>query len=327
MLKVYLMENGIVREDRELLPLDEPTLSVDNEQDVMWRLKGTFLACEDADLLRQHLFCRLDGEDCGELVVSACTSRFEDGRELWELKACDQALLLQRKRQESRVFAAAGTSCMELLQSLLKACGISRILADDCGEVLSADRQWELGESTLSMVNELLKEIGFLPLWFDRQGRARLTAYESHPAVSQIISCGEFLTDPAVKSSWDVHSAQNVFVAVAESPDRKESWTATAVNDDPNSPISTVHLGRIMASLLRLDNAASPAALQSYVEKIRDEHLLSVQTLRFATAPRAHEPFETLALEHPSLEAICRQSRWTLRGSTMTHEGKRVMYL
>ena len=327
MLKFYLMEKGIVREDRELFPLGEPRLSVDRERPLMWKLKALFLACEDADLLRQHIFCRLNGEDCGEFVVSSCKSRFEDGRELWELEACDQALLVQRKRQESRFFAAAGTPYMELLQTLLKACGIQRILADDCRELLLADRQWELGESTLDMVNELLAEIGFEALWFDRAGRARLSAYESCPAVSKIYFGADLLLKPALESSWDVHSAQNVFVAVADSPDRRESWTATAVNDDPNSPISTVNLGRIMAPLLRLDHAASPSALQSFVEKIRDEKLLSVQTIRFETLPLAQEPHETVALEHPSMEAICRLSRWELRDGRMIHEGKRVMFL
>lgn len=327
MLRFYLMEQGIVREDRELFPLGEPTLSMDNEQAIMWRLRGRFRSHPDADLLRQHIFCRLDGADCGEFVVSACKSHLEGGAESWDIEACDQALLLQRNRQESRFYAAAGTPYMELLQALLSSCGISRILADESREVLAAERQWELGESTLTMVNELLSEIGFDPLWFDSAGRARLTAYEPRPAVSRIYRSGDLLLAPAVESSWDVHSAQNVFLAVADSPDRKESLTASAVNDDPNSPISTVNLGRIMAPPLILNNAASQEALQTAVERLRDEKLLSVQSIRFETLPQPHEPHELIALEHPQLEALCRQSRWTLHENRMIHEGKRVMFL
>lgn len=327
MLRFYLMENGIVREDRELFPLEEPTLSVDRERELMWKLSGSFLARPDADLLRNHIFCRLDGEDCGEFVVSGCKSRFEGGRELWEIEACDQALLLQRNRQESRFFAAAGTPYMELLQSLLNSCGISRILADDCRESLAVSRQWELGESTLDMVNQLLEEMGFEPLWFDTAGRARLTAYEARPEVSKLYRSGDLLLAPAVESSWDVHSAQNVFLAVADSPERGESRTAIAVNDDPNSPISTVNLGRIMAPPLILNHVASQEALQTAAERLRDEKMLSVQTVRFETLPQVHEPHELVALEHPQLEAVYRQSRWELREGRMFHEGKRVMFL
>lgn len=322
MLSFHLCEQGIVREDWQLLAVEEPTLALDRQQDIMWSLKGTFLADDSADLLKQHLFCRLDGEDWGEFVVKACRSRYEQGQLLWDIEACDQALLLQRKRQESRLHAAAGSSYMELLQALLNRAGITRILSDDCGEVLSTDRQWELGASSLSIVNELLEEIGFEPLWFDRQGRARLSAYQPQPPVSKIYRSGDLLVAPTWESSWDVHSAQNVFVAVADSPERRESWTASAVNDDPNSPISTVHLGRIMAPLLVVENVASQAALQTLAEKVRDEKLYSVRSIRFETLPRTHEAGEVIALELPQLNSICRECRWTLSKGIMVHEAQ-----
>ena len=322
MLSFHLCENGIVREDWQLLALEEPSLSLDRQQDIMWSMKGTFLADERADLLKQQLFCRLNGEDWGQFVVRACKTRYEQGQLLWDIEACDQALLVQRCRQESRFHAAAGTSYMELLQTLLNNAGITRILCDDCGEVLATDRQWELGESSLNMVNELLSEIGFEPLWFDRHGRARLTAYEPLPPVSKIYRSGDLLTAATWESSWDVHSAQNVFVAVADSPERSESWTATAVNDDPNSPISTVHLGRIMAPLLVVEHVASKAALQTLAEKYRDEKLCSVRSIRFETLPQPHEAGEQIALELPQLNSLCREIRWTLAHGVMVHEAQ-----
>lgn len=328
MLRCYLCEQGIVREDRELLAVGEPSISFDRSKDIMWKLKGTFLYDETADLLQQQLFCRLDGEDCGEFVVSSCKTRNENGQLLWDIEGCDQAVLVQRTRQESRLHAAAGTSYMELLQTLLKACGISRILCDDCDDVLATDRQWELGESTLSIVNQLLGELGFDALWFDRFGRARLSAYEALPQVSRVYRSGDLLLAPNWESRWDVHSAQNVFVAVADSPERRESWTASAVNDDPNSPISTVHLGRIMAPLIVVENAASEAALQTLVEKIRDEKLFSVQTIRFETLPQAHDAKEFIALEYQQLQALCRECRWSMEEGVMVHEvqAREVMF-
>ncbi len=331
----YIIRDGMIREDIELLFEGDPILKMDEEADIMCSFQGNFYPNTEADLLHDHISCQLDGEVCGEFVVSSCKTFYDGDCALWQLEAKDQTLLLYRHRQEGRFSALAGESYLELIHSLLNAAGVNRILSDDCTATLLSDRQWELGARSLDMVNELLQEIGFRRLYFDREGYARLKAYTSpqEGAVDYIYGEGGDLLELDCVSSLDIFSAKNVFVAVADSPERNESWTATASNDDPNSPISTVQLGCIMASPVIFENVASKAVLQSLVEQLRDESMLSVEEVGFSTAPSIHtklfETGETIALEHPQLRGIFQEKGWQLHlgKGTMEHRARRLFYL
>ncbi len=331
----YIIREGMIREDIELLFEGDPILKMDGEADIMCGFQGDFYPNSEADLLHDRIVCQIDGEACGEFVVSSCKSFYDGDCALWRLEAKDQGLLLCRHRQEGRFSALAGESYLELIHSLLNAAGISRILSDDCTATLLSDRQWELGARSLDMVNELLQEIGFCRLYFDREGYARLKAYTSpqQGAVSHVYGEDGDLLEPDCVSSLDVFSAKNVFAAVADSPERNESWTATAANDDPNSPISTVQLGRIMAKPVVFENVASRAVLQSLAEQLRDESMLSLEEVGFSTAPSIHgklfEPGETVALEHPQLRGIFQEKGWQLHlgEGRMEHQARRLFYL
>lgn len=331
MVHFYLIRDGILREDRELRFSGSPRLVMDADADIKTSFSGAFEPREDVNFLQDRIFCRVNGEDCGEFLVTACRSIYDGSSELWQIEACDQGWLPARQRQETRLSVLTGQDYMELIQSLLTGCGIHRIKADECMESLQCDRQWEPGVSTLTIINELLEEIGFEPLWFDPSGYARLSAYQapSGEAVTKIYRSGDALLEPDCVSSWDIYGAKNVFMAVADSPERDVSWIATAVNDDANSPISTVNLGRIMAPLLVVENVPSQAALQTIVDRLRDESLLSAQELTFHTALQVHSVGEMVALEHPQAEGIFRESGWImdLGEGTMTHTGRRYCYL
>lgn len=331
MVQFYLIRDGIVREDRELHFSGSPRMVMDADAPIKTSLSGCFEPQEDVNFLQDRIFCRVNGEDCGEFLVTACRSIYDGTWELWQIEACDQGWLPARQRQETRLCAPAGQDYMELIQSLLRNCGINRIKADECGESLSCDRQWEPGESSLTIINELLEELGFEPLWFDPSGYARLTAYKapSGDSVTKIYRSGDMLLEADCVSSWDIYEAKNVFMVVADSPERKVSWTATAVNEDVNSPISTVHLGRIMAPLQVVENVPSQEALQLIADRLRDNSLLSAQELTFHSALQVHSVGEMVALEHPQVEGIFRESGWImdLGQETMTHTGRRYCYL
>ncbi len=330
-LRFYLMRDGVMREDMELQALRPPEISMDSAKEIKGRLRGSFRPLESANLMQDHIVSVLDGQNCGEFVVSRCKTVWDGASSRWEIEACDQTLLLARNRQEKSRFFRAGSEYMPIIQQLLLDCGIFRILADSCEEVLQTDRRWELGTRTLDMVNELLSEIGFEELWFDGDGYARLQRYRPPLAdnVQHIYRGGDYHLESECSAEWDVFSAKNVFVAVADSPEREVTWTATAVNDDPASPISTVQLGRIMAPVMVVENVASQAALQTFAERIRDENMLSAQVVTFYTDMAVHQMNELIALEHPQLEGIYKETGWIMdfAARRMIHQGRRVYFL
>lgn len=331
-VRFYLLRDGMLRQDLELAAVGTPKVLMNAAGDIKTSLRGCFRENPEARLLTDHIVCVIDGQSCGEFVVSCCESVLDGDCSLWQLEAYDQALLVSRNRQESRRSALAGSSYMELIQGLLGDCGIYRILADRCDEVLAADREWELGAVTLDIVNQLLEEIGFDSLWFDSDGNARLQKYcpPTGDSVRHIYGPGDCAPEMDCRSSWDVFTAKNVFVVVADSPDRSQTLTASASNDDKNSPVSTVHLGRIMAPVTVVENVASQEALQTCADRLRDESMLSAQTVTFYTLPNIHQVGELVALEHPQLEGIFREIRWELElgeSGRMCHEGRRVLFL
>jgi len=331
MTRFYIVRDGLCREDMELKALSSVKIVMNSEADIKTALSGCFEKLEGVDLLTDHILCVADGQNCGEFVLCGCISHYDGAGVSWQIEAYDQAVLLSRRRLEQRLFAAAGSSYMELIQGFLAECGIVRFLADRCDKLLLCDREWEMGTNLLDLVNELLGEIGFCSLWFDSDGYGRLSAYRPLTVdnVAHIYRKGDCRLAADCSSTWDIFDAKNVFVAVADSPYLDESLMATASNDDPNSPISTVHLGRVMAEVMVLENVASQAALQAYVDSVRDENMLSAEEVSFYTDLQIHQVNELLALEHTQLEGIYRETGWVmdLDEKLMTHKGRRVSML
>ena len=325
------MRDGVMHEDMELMALEPPVIFMDSTTEIKSRLRGSFRPMESADLLKDHIVSVLDGQTCGEFVVSRCKTVWDGASSRWEIEASDQSLLVARNRQEKPRFFPAGSDYMPLIQALLLECGIFRILADRCEEQLQNDHQWEIGVRTLDMVNELLTEIGFQELWFDSDGYARLQRYCPPVAddVQHIYRDGDGHLEAECSGEWDIFSAKNVFVAVTDTPENELGWLATASNDDPASPISTVHLGRLMAPVMIVENVASQAALQTFAERVRDENMLSAQLVTFHTDMAVHQVNELIALEHPQLEGIYKETGWVMdfAAQRMTHQGRRVYFL
>jgi len=213
---------------------------------------------------------------------------------------------------------------------------VLHILPDPCDDVLQTDREdWEEGTSYLTIVNALLVEIGYNPLWFDLAGRARLTRYQEASAanIAHIYKSGEdALILPDCTISEDAYSLYNVFRAVVSNPELPEPLASTAVNDYPRSRTSTVRLGRrIPAPIEKLDNIASQAALDAYVGRKRFESMLSTERVTFTTANLPiHGYLDTVALQHERLDGIYQETDWSMTLShdgRMTHRARRVLYL
>ena len=80
-----------------------------------------------------------------------------------------------------------------------------------------------------------------------------------------------------------------------------------------------------------MDNIASQAALQAYVERLRFESQLADETVTFTTANTPNHGYkDILALEHERLSGIYQETEWTMQlayNGQMTHKAKRIVYL
>lgn len=84
-----------------------------------------------------------------------------------------------------------------------------------------------------------------------------------------------------------------------------------------------------MADPIHVDNIASQAALQEYVNNIRNESLLSTEVIKFSTALNpVHQINDIVAIDNNDLQGIYEETGWTITmapGQLMQHTARRIL--
>lgn len=335
--RVNIIRNGAVA--GQLLIEEAPTISMDKAAALKMSLSGTFKRSADFDPMTDFLqpVAILDGVEhpLGEYVISTATNAHGAAGDTVRIEAYDQALILQQSKIETRYHISTGTLYTDAIQALLIADGITRVIMEPSDAALATDREdWEIGTDHLTIINTLLAEINYTDIWFDLDGVARLHRYAA-PSVENIKHTYRANALSIIKaeteSEMDIYDAPNVFIAIVSNADYDEPMTATAVNDNPSSALSTIRRGRRIPEVIRVDNIASQAALQAHVDNLCTQSMLAGETVRFATAINpVHGVGDVLALDHPALSGIFEETAWSITleaGADMTHEARRVIYL
>lgn len=314
-----------------------PNIVMESSGEVKTSIRGTFAVPPDVDWLTDTLrpYMEVDGQEwpLGEFVITSATDRYEGGRVYADLEGYDLGVRVQNGTLDARITIAAGKKYLDAVQEQLLACGIQRVIADPSDDLIQELRaDWEIGESRLTVINDLLAEINYRTLWFDSTGAARLTKYKqpSPELASKTYAAGEMsvIADDTT-SSLDVYGAYNDWIAVVSNPD-KSLMIARATNDNPLSVLSVQRIGKRTAPIIRLDNIASQEALQEYVDNVKFRGMASQETVTWATANMHHEVGEVIILQHPHLEGVFEEVSWEMTlqaGAQMRHTGKRVVYL
>lgn len=303
-------------------------------------MTGTFAENKDFDLLIDHIrpYLIIDGAEyvLGDYIISVAETRItETGTELY-LEAYDQSLIVSQNRLDSRISLAAGNLYIDTIRKLLQDCGISMVMSDLDESTLTTTREdWEVGTSYLDIINGLLTEINFKPLWFDMNGFARLQKNISPSAsnINFVYKADEAsILKAEANSLLDIYNAPNVFIVEVSNPDLPEPLRAISVNEDPGSILSTIRRGRrIVAPLEKLDNIASQEALQEYADNKRLQSMLSTETITFTTALEpGHGVGDIVAIQHPDFSGVYQEMEWEMPlapGGLMRHKARRIVYI
>ena len=310
-----------------------PSLQMNADAVIRTSLRGSFLPpAEDVNWLADEI--------CPELIIDGTAYSLgifmpatvdqidtETGSRI-QIEAYDRSWKVRDSRLTERQYFAAGTNYISAAASLLAAAGIGTIHATPTDLVMPEAREdWEIGTSRLDIINELLTEIGYRRLWFDADGMARLEPYEAISAVNirHRISDQDVrsLLLPGMNRQTDVYNAPNVFVAVCSNPDKSGGMIATAENYSGQSPISITRRGRKIVQVTRLNNIASQAELQAYVDRQLTDSLLSGESLTVTTGLLpGFDSGEVTSLQYGDLFAICREKAYTMDlrvGGNMVH--------
>lgn len=107
--------------------------------------------------------------------------------------------------------------------------------------------------------------------------------------------------------------------------------TATAVNDNPMSALSTVRRRRRIPTVVQLDNIASQDELQRYAEHLAFESMHCQQDCHDGdTGGLGHGVGDVVAISRTELSGIYQETGWYLTlsgGQTMSHTLRQVVLI
>ena len=339
--RVDVLRNGAVLTQLRASEEEAPHIRMRSSASIKSSLTGSFRPNTLVDWLRDELrpVLILDGVEhpMGRFAPATVTFGSVDGKRQVQVEAYDRCWRVESTRSEKLVHLAAGTNYIDAIKTLLARSGISLVLATPCASVLSTDREdWNLGESTLTIVNQLLDEINYKSLWFDAAGFAVLEPKSRVTAENIVRSYdagnSKLLMHDRVSAQMDLYNAPNVFLCVCSNPGGAAPMCARAENNNPASPLSIIRRGRRIAQTYKIRNIADQAALQEYADLLCQDSMLLGTTVEISTAPMPGCGVDdVVALVHPDMEGLCREVEWEVdlcAGGTMTHKlEKAVMQL
>ena len=324
-----------------------PVIRMDDSAEIKTALSGTFLPevtdadgrTVEADWLSDEIqpVMIIDGVEhpLGIYAAATVTPYRSLGAESMRIEAYDRCWRVRDLYTTNRMYLESGTAYLTPINNMIKNAGVKLIMATPSAATFAEDRQdWDPGTSCLSVVNELLGEINYNPLWFDSNGYAILSPVQT-PSVDNIkhtLDADDVrsLMIPQISMESDYFSAPNVFLCMCSNPDKGEPLTATAENNNPQSPISIPRRGRRIMKVVQLNNIASQEALQAYAEKLRNDSLIGGETIRISTALLpGYGVGDVVALHYGEISALCVERAWTMKlrvGGTMQHILERVVY-
>ncbi len=208
----------------------------------------------------------------GVFIPSTPTKNIEASMNVYSVEAYDKTVILKEDCIVDRLFIAKGTNYINAIKSILISANIGDAVNDTVDTVLPTDREFEIGESKLSIINKLLSEINFNPIYTNADGMFVLQKYVE-PTESNItyaykdddlsVICDE------MQSESDYYNVPNVFIAVCSNPELNQDMKSVFINDNPTSKLSTVSRKRnIVSEIYRPDVIASQTDLDEYIRKI-----------------------------------------------------------
>lgn len=176
----------------------------------------------------------------------------DDGRS-WDLDLTDKLGLLDTNIPTDTSISptpvsfgvAAGDNALDVVRGLIEQAGGTTQAIGPGDEVMPSAISWDVGTSTLKIINDILNSAGYFSLWCDRQGQYRVTQYVQTTERIPVYSGRTPFTDgessmmaPEWERSQDIYDVPNCVLAISQGDGDNAAMTSVAINDDPSSPFS-----------------------------------------------------------------------------------------
>lgn len=354
-IRYKILRNGA--EYAEIFPGDSaPTLRMSSGGEIKMSMEGSFLGGAidtqgreaEIDWMTDEIkpVLEINGvpKPLSVLMPAKVTPKENRGVTTLEIQAFDRCWRVRDTKVEGSINLPAGTPYLDAVEQLLASAGIGTIIKTPSTATLTEDREdWQTGTSYLSIINDLLGEINYKQLWFNSEGSAMLepasvpdAAHIQHILTDQVPDprnsreAGLIRVYPTFSKETDVYNAPNVFICVCSNADKSGDMKATAVNENPQSPLSVQRRNnrRIVQSVY-VNNIASQAELQAYADRMLNDSMMTGETIQVETLLLQGFGVEDVtALQYGDELSICRETGWTMQltpGGKMNHTLEKVV--
>ena len=324
----------------ELRPIRDasPLLIMNESTEIKMSFSGSFAADDSinwlTDQIRPELVIDGVASPLGMYLPATVTPSEDESTRSVQVEAYDRCWLVRDTYTETIRHFAAGSLYTDVVRQLLTEAGIVLMIVTPSAAALTEDREdWDIGTSLLQIVNDLLLEINYNPLWFDATGAAIVTPVRAPIAenIDHVLDSGnvQSLLLPQIRRETDIYQAPNVFVCYVSNADKQGPMVATAENRNPQSPLSIPRRGRRIVRFQRLDNIASQEELDAYAARLRNESLITGETITVRTALLpGFGVNDVTALHYGDLASICIERGFSMElrvGGSMMHRLEKVV--
>ena len=246
------------------------------------------------------------------------------------INAYDMSLTLEQWKFRNRHYIPAKTNYAAAISQILAMAGMIHYDIQPTDKTIEIDKEFPIGTSAQSAVNELLDMINYRSISVDAAGTAWAEPYLP-PAQRQAKifykADKHSVIAPEFTDNFNIAAVPNVFILVADNVEGGASLRAEFVNNNARSPVSVANRGREIMSYKTIREIADQDALEARVKRIAIEAASAYRMFRFSTLPNPeHGEGDTIYLDIPGvLDAPGKfvETAWDMElktGGLMTHE-------
>lgn len=208
------------------------------------------------------------------VLVQTPSSSFDGMRKINNLDAYTPLIELKETPPPIGYFVAKGSNIMDVAYELTKEHLRAPVVKPSCDEVLTYDFVANANDTWLTFLTDLIANASHT-FGLDELGQIIFVPVQDIASLKPVWTYTDdnsSILQPKVEVKRDMFGIPNAVEVIYSSG--KDNWYAKAVNDDPNSPISTVKRGREVARRVvnpEFTGKPSEERVKEYAEKLLRE--------------------------------------------------------
>lgn len=252
-----------------------------------------------------------------------------------DIEAYDTCQILKEDRFRNRYFVAKNFRYTAIVTQLINSAGIYGVDIYPSSAVLTRDREWEIGTSKLTVINELLTEMNYESLYSNENGILVSKPYQlpnSREVKHTYTTDNSKIIAYSATDELDLFNVANVWVVTATNAEGA-NMSSSYENNHYSSPTSTVRRNRNIVDYREVNDIASQEALDDYVKRIAYNASSTYSHVEFSTLLLpGHDYSDAIYLDHKRLGVQGKyiETAWSMdlvAGGNMTHSARKVVFI